>query len=199
MICVSQAGASCPLTCALGIFMGAFHPALCPGSASARNRDAWCSVGAHGFYHGKWPLAFQIAHFFPLRGRVIWSPLVNTPPIGPENRVSPVGRSAGSSSPIEKKRHFRRDLPTFSTPVLSSRDRDVAGRVRSRCQPKVCWLAGRDLACAASSTATARLRLLVVSANSTCCLHCKCGATRCANPHAAILPVADVGAALVGT
>ena len=55
--------------------------------------------------------------------------------------------------------------------ILVSRDRDVAGRVRSRCQPKVCWLAGRDLACAASSTATARLRLLVVSANSTCCLH----------------------------
>ena len=102
-----------------------------------------------------------------------------------------------------RERHYKTcrccDLPTFSTPVLSSRDRDVAGRVRSRCQPKVCWLAGRDLACAASSTATARLRLLVVSANSTCCLHCKCGATRCANPHAAILPVADVGAALVGT
>ena len=53
--------------------MGAFHPALCLGSASTRNRDAWCWVGApgaHGFHHGKWPLASRKRHFFPLRGRV---------------------------------------------------------------------------------------------------------------------------------
>ena len=32
-----------------------------------------CTLRAHGFYHGKWPLAFRIAHFLPLRGPVIES------------------------------------------------------------------------------------------------------------------------------
>ena len=76
MICVSQAGAACPLTCALGIFIGAFHPAFCPNSASASNRDAWCWVGAPGglvrmvfiMENGLWRP--ENAHFFPLRGRV---------------------------------------------------------------------------------------------------------------------------------
>ena len=48
----------------------------------------------------------KILNCFPLRGRVTYRPLVNTPPPWPESRVSSVGRSTGSSSPIEKKRHL---------------------------------------------------------------------------------------------
>ena len=44
----------------------------------------------------------KILNCFPLRGRVTYRPLVNTPPPWPESRVSSVGRSTGSSSPIEK-------------------------------------------------------------------------------------------------
>ena len=76
MICVSQAGASCPLTCALGIFMGAFHPAVCPNSACASAAPATEMLGAGSVHLA---LMFFImeneiwrpenAHFFPLRGR----------------------------------------------------------------------------------------------------------------------------------
>ena len=44
-----------------------------------------------------------------------------------------------------------------------SRERDVVGRARSRCQSRVCELASLELAFAAFTVATARLRLLVVS------------------------------------
>ena len=46
---------------------------------------------------------------------------------------------------------------------ILSCERDVVGRARSRCQPRVCELAGLELAFAAFTVDTARLRLLVVS------------------------------------
>eukprot|EP00964_Phaeocystis_antarctica_P016217 scaffold8958_cov106-Phaeocystis_antarctica.AAC.2 len=67
--------------------------------------------------------------------------------------------------------------------------RDVVGRARSRCHARGCDLADRDLVHAVLSAATARPRLVVESLQSTCLLCCKCGATRCANPPAAMLPV----------
>ena len=114
MRCVGQAGASCPLTCALGIFMGAFHPALCLGSASARNRDAWCWVGA--------PLARMVfimenciwrsenAHFFPAARASYSVRYLSPPPIRPKSRVTPVGRSTGTLYPTGKNRVLQQKI-----------------------------------------------------------------------------------------
>ena len=107
MRCVGQAGASCLLICALGIFIGAINPALCPTSSPARNRDAWCWVGApgaHGFHHGKWPLAFRKCPFFPAAREGYSVRVLSPPPIRPKSRVTPVGRSTGTLYPIQKNR-----------------------------------------------------------------------------------------------
>ena len=88
--------------------MGAFHPALCLGSASARNRDAWCWVGA--------PLARMVfimenciwrsenAHFFPAARASYSVRYLSPPPIRPKSRVTPVGRSTGTLHPTGKNR-----------------------------------------------------------------------------------------------
>ena len=112
--CVGQAGASWPLICALGIFIGAFHPAFCPNSASARNRDAWCWVGAPGglarmvfiMENGLWRP--ENAHFFPAarasyRARWLLPHLER-----PKSRVTPVGRSTRTLYPIKKNRLLER-------------------------------------------------------------------------------------------
>ena len=75
-----------------------------PPGAPKNLRDRGWSRGAFSHENCLWK--HENAHFFPLRERFVWSPLVNTPPVGPESRVRSVGRSAGSSSPIEKKRHL---------------------------------------------------------------------------------------------
>ena len=103
--------------------MGAFHPALCLGSASARNRDAWCWVGApgaHGFHHGKWPLAFRKCPFFPAAREGYSVRVLSPPPIRPKSRVTPVGRSTGTLYPTGKNRVLTlQNLPGRTSTALS--------------------------------------------------------------------------------
>ena len=93
--CVGQAGASWPLICALGIFIGAFHPALCPSSALARNMLGSGSVHLVRMVfiikNGLWRR--ENAHFPPRCAGGAQRPLVITPTTRPKSRVTPVGRS----------------------------------------------------------------------------------------------------------
>eukprot|EP00964_Phaeocystis_antarctica_P041503 scaffold23738_cov67-Phaeocystis_antarctica.AAC.2 len=90
--------------------MGAFHPALCPGSASARNRDAWCWVGALAHMVFIMGMTFGVPNspfFSRCAGGSQSVRSLTPPPFGPgKKRVSPVGRSTGSSSSLEAKRHL---------------------------------------------------------------------------------------------